>query len=184
MRIATPFTRRMRGTPCRVSAQKGNPIQTAACSREQPGCFFVPSFRVDILGVPPGNYRVCTVGPNDATRCPVSPATLNIFDPCGDGVCAATEDKATCLDKRTGDEKFRKRLPGGTTCVGSPLVVGDRIYVINEKGTTLVLKAGPAFEILGESTLGRGDEVFWATPAVAGDALLIRSSDALYCVRE
>ena len=93
-------------------------------------------------------------------------------------------DKATCLDKRTGDEKFRKRMPGGTTCVGSPLVVGDRIYVVNEKGTTLVLKAGPTFEVLGEPTLGRDDEVFWATPAVAGDALLIRSSDALYCVRE
>jgi outer membrane protein assembly factor BamB len=93
-------------------------------------------------------------------------------------------DKATCLDKRTGTEKFRKRMPGGTTCVGSPLVVGDRIYVVNEKGTTLVLRAGPAFEVLGESTLGPGDEVFWASPAVAGDALLIRSSDALYCVRE
>ncbi len=91
---------------------------------------------------------------------------------------------ATCLDKRTGAEKFRKRLPGGTTCVGSPLVAGERIYVVNEKGTTLVLKAGPAFELLGECTLGGGDEVFWATPAVAGDALLIRSSDALYCVRE
>ena len=93
-------------------------------------------------------------------------------------------DKATCLDKWTGEEKFRRRLPGGTTCVGSPLVVGDRIYAVNEKGTTLVLKAGPAFELLGESTLGPGDEVFWASPAVVGDALLIRSSDALYCVRE
>jgi outer membrane protein assembly factor BamB len=91
---------------------------------------------------------------------------------------------ATCLDKRTGAEMFRKRLPGGTTCVGSPLVIGDRIYVVNEKGTTVVLRAGPEYELLGESTIGPGDEVFWATPAVAGDALLIRSSDALYCIRE
>ena len=91
---------------------------------------------------------------------------------------------ATCLDKRTGAEKFRKRLPGGTTCVGSPLVIGDRIYLVNEKGTTLVLRAAAEYQLLGESTLGPGDEVFWATPAVAGDALLIRSSDALYCIRE
>ena len=91
---------------------------------------------------------------------------------------------ATCLDKRTGEDKFRKRLPGGTTCVGSPLVIGDRIYLVNEKGTTFVLRAGPAYEVLAESTIGPGDEVFWATPAVTSDALLIRSSDAVYCIRE
>jgi outer membrane protein assembly factor BamB len=90
---------------------------------------------------------------------------------------------AVCLDKRTGEEKFRKRLPGGTLAVGCPLVVGDRILLVNERGTTIALEAGPEFKVLGESTVGPGDEVFWATPAVAGDALLIRSSDALYCVR-
>jgi len=46
-----------------------------------------------------------------------------------------------------------------------------------------VIQVGPEFTILAESTLGGGDEVFWATPAVAGDALLIRSSAALYCIR-
>ena len=90
---------------------------------------------------------------------------------------------AVCLDKRTGEEKFRKRLPGGTLAVGCPLVVGDRILVVNERGTTIAFEAGPKFKVLGESTVGPGDEVFWATPAVAGDSLLIRSSDALYCVR-
>jgi hypothetical protein len=68
--------------------------------------------------------------------------------------------------------------------VGSPLVIGDRIYLVNEKGTTLVLRAGPEYEVLAESTIGPGDEVFWATPAVTADALLIRSSDAVYCIRE
>lgn len=91
---------------------------------------------------------------------------------------------ATCLDKRTGVERFRKRLPGGTTCVGSPLVIGDRIYLVNEQGMTLVLRAAADYQLLGESPIGPGDEVFWATPAVAGNALLIRSSDALYCIRE
>ena len=38
-------------------------------------------------------------------------------------------------------------------------------------------------EVLAESDLGADGEVFWATPAVAGDALLVRSSDALYCIR-
>ena len=91
---------------------------------------------------------------------------------------------ATCYDKRTGAEKYRKRLPGGTLAAGCPVVAGGRIYLVNERGKTLVLRAGPEFEVLGESEIGPGDEVFWATPAVADDALFIRSSDALYCIRE
>ncbi|MEY3203679.1 MAG: hypothetical protein RLZZ21_10, partial [Planctomycetota bacterium] len=81
-------------------------------------------------------------------------------------------------------ELYRKRLPSGTSAIGSPLVIGDRIYLVNEKGKTVVVKAGPAFELLAESSLGDTDEIFWATPAVAGNSLYIRSSDALYCIRE
>jgi outer membrane protein assembly factor BamB len=80
-------------------------------------------------------------------------------------------------------EKYRKRLPGGTTTVGCPIAVDGRIYVVNETGRTLVLEAGPEYKVLAESELGTADEVFWASPAVAGDTLLIRSSKALYCVR-
>ena len=90
---------------------------------------------------------------------------------------------AVCFDKRTGEEKYRKRLPSGSTAVGSPLVIGDRIYLVNERGRTVVLQAGPEFKLLAESAIGTGDEIFWATPAVAGDALLIRSSEAVYCIR-
>lgn len=90
---------------------------------------------------------------------------------------------AVCCEKRTGVEKFRKRLPGGSTAVGSPLVVGDRIYLVNERGYTVVLQAGPEFKVLSENPLGGPDEIFWATPAVADDALLIRSTAALYCIK-
>ena len=92
-------------------------------------------------------------------------------------------DKAVCYDKRTGAEKYRKRLPGGTTAVGCPLVVGSRIYVVNERGRTVVLEAGPEFKVLAECAIGSDDEVFWATPAVTDDSLLIRSSAAIYCIR-
>ncbi|MFO0422636.1 MAG: PQQ-binding-like beta-propeller repeat protein [Planctomycetia bacterium] len=90
---------------------------------------------------------------------------------------------AVCFDKRTGAEKYRKRLPGGSTAVGSPLVIGDRIYLVNERGKVVVLQAGPEFKVLAESSVGSGDEIFWATPAVTEDSLLIRSTDALYCIR-
>jgi outer membrane protein assembly factor BamB len=90
---------------------------------------------------------------------------------------------AVCFDKRTGEEKYRKRLPSGSTAVGSPLVVGDRIYLVNERGRTVVVKTGDVFEVLAESSLGDSGEIFWATPAVADGSLFIRSSDAVYCVR-
>lgn len=92
-------------------------------------------------------------------------------------------DKAVCYDKRTGAEKYRKRLPGGTPAVGCPLVIDDRIYLVNEQGRTVVLAVGPEFNVLAECSVGGGDEVFWATPALAGDSLLIRSSAAVYCIR-
>jgi outer membrane protein assembly factor BamB len=90
---------------------------------------------------------------------------------------------AVCLDKRTGAEKYRKRLPSGSTAVGSPLVIGDRIYLVNERGKVTVLQAGPDFKLLAESAVGDGNEVFWATPAVTDDALLVRSTEAVYCIR-
>ena len=91
---------------------------------------------------------------------------------------------AVCLDKRTGQEIYRKRLPGGTLTVGSPLVAGGRIYLVNERGHATVLEAGRDYAVLAESDIGQPGEVFWASPAVAGDGLLIRSSDAVYCIRE
>ena len=90
---------------------------------------------------------------------------------------------AVCYDKLTGAEKYRKRMPGGSQAVGCPLVVGNRIYVVNELGKTFVLEAGPEFKVLAESSFDADDEYFWATPAISGEDLLIRSSDALYCVR-
>ncbi|MBU6276437.1 MAG: PQQ-binding-like beta-propeller repeat protein [Planctomycetes bacterium] len=90
---------------------------------------------------------------------------------------------AVCFDKRTGEEKFRKRMPGGTQAVGCPVVVGETIYVLNESGKVLAFKAGPDYELLGESAAGSDDEVWWSTPAVADGALFVRSSDAVSCIR-
>jgi outer membrane protein assembly factor BamB len=92
-------------------------------------------------------------------------------------------DKAVCYDKRTGTEKYRKRMPDGTMAAGCPIAVGDRIYIVNEKGKVVVVAMGPEFRVLAESPLGTADEVFWATPAVTDDALLVRSSQAVYCIR-
>ncbi|MEQ8847549.1 PQQ-binding-like beta-propeller repeat protein [Botrimarina sp.] len=83
-------------------------------------------------------------------------------------------------DAQTGEETFRTRLPGGGVFWASPIAIGDRVYVTDERGKTFVLAPGPEREILQTSALpGR----FWSTPAVADGALLFRSQDKLYCVR-
>lgn len=90
---------------------------------------------------------------------------------------------ATCYDKRTGKEIYRKRLPGGTLAAGCPVVVGDKIYLVNELGNVLVIATGTQFNVLAELKTGTSGEIYWSTPAVANNSLLVRSSDAIYCYR-
>jgi outer membrane protein assembly factor BamB len=89
----------------------------------------------------------------------------------------------TCYETQTGKEMYRKRTPGGKLIAGCPVVAGDRIYAVNEAGDTFVFATGPEYNVLAELKTGNKNEVYWATPAIAGDALLLRSSDALYCYR-
>ena len=47
--------------------------------------------------------------------------------------------------------------------------------------TTFVIQAGAEFKLLGTNKL---DDLFWSTPSVAGESLLIRGVDKLYCIRQ
>ena len=66
------------------------------------------------------------------------------------------------------------------TIAASPIAVGDKLVLLDEEGRAAIVQAGPEFEIVGH---GKLDDLFWCTPAVAGDALLLRGVDHLYCVR-
>ena len=46
----------------------------------------------------------------------------------------------------------------------------------------MVIKMGEKFEVLATNTLT--DQMFIATPAIAGGSLYLRSQDALYCIRQ
>lgn len=83
----------------------------------------------------------------------------------------------TCMDAREGTVHYSERLGGEFSA--SPLVMGDRIYFFDQAGKVTVLAAGKKFEVLGTSSLGDG---FMASPAVAGDSLILRSKSKLYRV--
>jgi outer membrane protein assembly factor BamB len=82
---------------------------------------------------------------------------------------------ATCLDHQTGKVLWRKRV-GGAHCA-SPLCIGDRIYFFDRDGKTAVIDKGDVYKELASNHL---DEGFMATPAVVGDAFIMRTRKHLY----
>jgi outer membrane protein assembly factor BamB len=86
-----------------------------------------------------------------------------------------------CLDAATGAEHYHKRVPGASGFVASPWAAGDRVYCLDQDGRTSVLKAGPKLEVEASNEL---EGMCWGSAAVAGDRLLIRTVEQLYCIGE
>ncbi|MEQ8764445.1 MAG: PQQ-binding-like beta-propeller repeat protein [Planctomycetota bacterium] len=81
----------------------------------------------------------------------------------------------TCLDAATGERVFRERI-GGKICA-SPLAASGRVYFFDPQGVTTVIAAGEKFELLAKNELEDG---CMASPAVVGDAMLLRTKTHLY----
>ena len=90
----------------------------------------------------------------------------------------------TCYDAQTGEQVYdKKRLPEGRAFTSSPWAYDGKIFCINEYGTTFVIRAGREYELLHTNKLAEGD-MCMATPAVAGDKLLLRTTQRIYCIGE
>jgi len=87
----------------------------------------------------------------------------------------------TCYDTTTGKQTYRERLGNGQAFWASPWAFDGKIFCLDSDGTTYVLQAGPAFKLLGEN---RVEGQFWASPAVAGGSLILRSADTVYCIKQ
>jgi len=86
---------------------------------------------------------------------------------------------ATCLDARTGEAKWRKRLPGSYRA--SPLAAEDRVYFLNMEGLATVVAAADEFRLLAENRL---DDITLASPAVSSGRIYLRGHKTLYCLGE
>lgn len=69
---------------------------------------------------------------------------------------------------------------GGASFTSSPWAYNDRVFALSEQGDTYVIRAGSEYEVLHMNSL---DEMAMASPAVAGDRLLIRTRSKLYSIR-
>jgi len=84
----------------------------------------------------------------------------------------------TSLDPATGDVFKTDRTKDALgEYFSSPVAADDKIFTINDAGKVTVLKAGRQWEILVVNDLG---EECWATPAIAGGRIYIRTRNALY----
>jgi outer membrane protein assembly factor BamB len=103
-----------------------------------------------------------------------SPVALN-------GLLYMLSDKGAlnCIEIKTGKTLWREMMGG--SYIASPIQDGERIYVFSLSGKTTLIRAGRTFEKLAENHLESG---FMASPAIAGDSLILRAKTALYCIRQ
>ena len=85
----------------------------------------------------------------------------------------------SCLGATDGTRHYLKhRLPGMLNFSASPVGAADRIYLLSEEGSTVVLQRGREVKVLAVNEL---DETFFASPVIVGDAIYLRGSAHLYC---
>jgi len=93
----------------------------------------------------------------------------------------ASENLLTCRDSATGEQLYEERVPELVSILASPIVVGEMLLLLDEEGRAAIVQVGPEFQVVGRGQL---DDLFWSTPSVAGNALLLRGVGRLYCVRK
>ncbi|TWT90449.1 outer membrane biogenesis protein BamB [Pseudobythopirellula maris] len=99
-----------------------------------------------------------------------------------DGLLFTTDDRgvATCREAATGKELWKKRLGGEFW--SSPVAASGRIYAFNKEGEGFVFAAdGEKYRELAHVDLQ--DEVN-ASPAIVGDALIVRTLGAVWRFEE
>ncbi|MDB4338810.1 PQQ-like beta-propeller repeat protein [bacterium] len=93
------------------------------------------------------------------------------------------------VDARTGERVQQLRLKNsriiGNTRFGSldyasPVLVGNRLLSINASGQLYVLRLGERVTIESVSEISEQGEVFWGTPALSDQGLIIRGSKHLH----
>ncbi|MCP4189373.1 MAG: PQQ-binding-like beta-propeller repeat protein [Planctomycetaceae bacterium] len=96
-----------------------------------------------------------------------------------DGLLFLWSDKGvvTCVRTATGKKIWQQRVGGNYS--GSPVIVDDRLYCIDEDGVVVVLDASDEFSVLGRNPLGESSR---STPAVADHRMYLRTNSHLVCI--
>ena len=85
----------------------------------------------------------------------------------------------TCVEAKTGEIIWSERVKGDYDA--SPIYADGRIYLFSKDGHAPVVAAARKFELLASNQF---DDGFMASPAVTGDAMILRTKSALYRVEK
>ena len=86
----------------------------------------------------------------------------------------------SCHDAVSGKRLYRTRLPNASSVTASLWAAGENIYALSESGETSVIEAADDFKLVASNrVLG----LYWSTPSVVGNALLIRDAAQVHCIR-
>ncbi len=88
---------------------------------------------------------------------------------------------AFCAEAMTGKIVYEERIERAGQVYASPVLAEGRLYYVSRSGRAFVVAAAPKYELLAVNDLGDGS-MFNASPAMAGNRLLIRSDKFLYCL--
>jgi len=86
---------------------------------------------------------------------------------------------AFCLDAKTGEVLWKKRLRG--RYYSSVVTMGNQVLFTNESGQTTIVAIDKEFRQLARNTL---DESVYASFAPMGNQLFVRTHRYLYCIQE
>jgi len=103
--------------------------------------------------------------------CPVSSGELLFL--------LTSEGKLTCYKVKDGTKVWDKDLKENFQA--SPSLVGNRLYLLSEKGIMFIVEAGMEYKQLAKCELG---EDCYASPAFADSRIYIRGQENLYCIGE
>jgi outer membrane protein assembly factor BamB len=86
----------------------------------------------------------------------------------------------SAFDAKTGKPHYQnQRLEGVPNVFASPVSARGRVYFSGQDGTTVVIKAGPSFEVLATNPL---DDGFDASPALVDGEMFLRGRKFLYAI--
>ena len=99
----------------------------------------------------------------------------------GGYVYVAGKRMLTCYSAEDGAQVYKTRMQLGSMAA-SLWAAGDRVFAMDETGKAIAIEVGPEMKI--SSTNQIDNDLFWSTPAMAGNSLLIRGNKKLYCIRK
>jgi hypothetical protein len=132
------------------------------------------------ISLAPGQTANAAIAWSQPSAAPYNPSTL-----AAEGRVYVLHDRGflAAYSGADGRELYGpQRIPEGRAFTASPWAADGKIFCVNEDGMTFVFRGGDDFEPLHTNPLAE-DDMCMATPAIAGNRLLIRTAARLYMIR-